>query len=315
MDDFTDFNASCRFQFVAGNGRALASIEYLSIDIEALQRFLKDTGIFPDFVTQADGVLRSRFEHAHRRQPIRHFASRFGYGTAPFFTGFDSNAALFDFNGFEIVHVMAEDIRFPCQRSRRAGLYVMSRWHRITDDRFMDLAVRRSIFRYFLNLFPGLFIRVVASPIVRHVFFDGAGIEADFFDAVSQVAGVGYGRRWMVQIYGIPTSGPLFRDGPYRNGRSLGFFRLQIEDAAAFVPLFQGLRRILKAFDSLARHFGRFLAGLISYDSHRFRNRPIFPDQESDDTGTGNSHDSSKKSKKPSQGRGHDGPDDASANR
>ena len=55
--------------------------------------------------------------------------------------------------------------------------------------------------------------------------------------------------------------------------------------------------------------------GLVGYDSHRLRNRPILPDQEGDDAGTGNSHDSSKKSKKPPQDQGHDGPDDSPADR
>ena len=81
------------------------------------------------------------------------------------------------------------------------------------------------------------------------------------------------------------------------------------------MPLFQGLGCVLKAFNGLTRHFGRFLAGLVGYDSHRLRNRPILPDQEGDDAGTGNSHDSSKKSKKPPQDRGHDGPDDSPADR
>ena len=79
------------------------------------------------------------------------------------------------------------------------------------------------------------------------------------------------------------------------------------------MPLFQGLGCVLQAFDGLARYFGRFLSGLIGYDSHRLRNRPILPDQEGDDAGAGNSHDSPKKSEKPAQDRGHDSPDDTAA--
>ena len=196
MDDFADFDARCRLQLVTGDGRPLAGIEYLGIDVEALQRFLEDAGIFPDFIAQADDMLRPWFEHAHRRQAVRLFASRFGNGTAPFFAGFDSDAALFDFNGLEVVHIMAEDIRFSSQRSRRrcrAGLYVMGRRHCIADDGFMYLTVRPGVFRHFLRRFRNFFIRIVAGPIVRHVFFDRAGIEADFFDAVAQVAGIGNG--------------------------------------------------------------------------------------------------------------------------
>ena len=87
----------------------------------------------------------------------------------------------------------------------------MGRRHCIADDGFMYLTVRLSVFRHFLWRFRNFFIRIVAGPIVRHVFFDRAGIEADFFDAVAQVAGIGNGcgRSFHISgiIIGIPTSG------------------------------------------------------------------------------------------------------------
>ena len=144
MDDFADLDASRRFQFIARNGRPLAGIEYLGVDIEALQRFLEDAGIFPDFIAQADGVLRTRFQHAHRRQMVRLFTGGFGNGTAPFFARIDGDAALFDFDGFEVVHVMTKDIRFLRQRRFYWGgrLDIVGRRFRIADDGFMDLAER-----------------------------------------------------------------------------------------------------------------------------------------------------------------------------
>ena len=42
MNDLADLDTGCRFQFVPRDGRPLAGMKYLGVDIEALQRFLKD---------------------------------------------------------------------------------------------------------------------------------------------------------------------------------------------------------------------------------------------------------------------------------
>lgn len=57
-------------------------------------------------------MLRTRLQDGNRRKTVQFLPLRLRYGTAAFITEFDSDTALFDFNRFDIIHIMTEDIPF-----------------------------------------------------------------------------------------------------------------------------------------------------------------------------------------------------------
>ena len=57
-------------------------------------------------------MLGTGFQDGNRRQAVHLHSLRLRNGTTAFLADFDGYAALFDFNRFDIVHIVTKDISF-----------------------------------------------------------------------------------------------------------------------------------------------------------------------------------------------------------